>query len=500
MKKIVKKLYIKIVSPVHIGCDEVYEPTSFVVDEKTMTLTAFDLFTLFERITPNEQTDFSKICLKGTIESILEVYKFLQGRKIDGKQVDICSGLLKHYRNTLSIPVNNRHQIQNQLNRFSIGKTAFNTIDSRPYIPGSAIKGSLRTAYLNYLAALKKIPEQKGRWAAAELEIKLLGGKFATDPFRLVKVSDFMPAGNIKTKIIYAVNKKKRLSRFDARGPYQIFEVIQPGSIFTGEISIGRIPDNVSKEAKINNQISPEKLLGSLKQFYGKEKENEEAILKKIGVSFEYGFRKENSFPIRIGHHCGAESVTVEGHRSIKVMRGRGEPPAYKDHATTTWIASDEQLSENIKNPAPFGWAELGDMTAEVKDNVSNLETARKKEEEIKKQKKKDIDKLRLQAEIEEKRIAAEKEQREIEEKRKREKFEALPIEEQVIIELDDDLIEERRVFEIYNALDEYKEEYLINIAKGLKKFWVSKKKWKKKQCSRKQVIKVQKIKGILEE
>ncbi len=37
-----KIYYLQTLSPLHIGCDEVYEPMTFVINEKEGTLTYFD--------------------------------------------------------------------------------------------------------------------------------------------------------------------------------------------------------------------------------------------------------------------------------------------------------------------------------------------------------------------------------------------------------------------------------------------------------------------------
>ena len=57
----------------------------------------------------------------------------------------------------------------------------------------------------------------------------------------------------------------------------------------------------------------------------------------------------------------------------------------------------------------------------------------------------------------------------------------------------------ESRVVEIYNRVDDFSEENRKGLALVLKKYWESHGKWEKKDCSKKQQVKVQKIKGILE-
>ncbi|NLA75012.1 MAG: hypothetical protein GX846_06050, partial [Deltaproteobacteria bacterium] len=43
------RFYIKTISPIHIGCDEVYEPTGFAIDEKSNQMVVFDPFVFFQK-------------------------------------------------------------------------------------------------------------------------------------------------------------------------------------------------------------------------------------------------------------------------------------------------------------------------------------------------------------------------------------------------------------------------------------------------------------------
>jgi len=234
------KCVIKTFSPVHIGCDDLYEPTGFAVDDKTNSLVVFDPVSFISSLNQNDRNKFSEICKKGTIESIIEIYRFLRNRPVKGRSVSFCTGFKSHYDKVLGL---NSNMIKKELNRFEIQRTAYSPFDQRPYIPGSSIKGALRTAYLNKLASINNY--KKDRKGNQKLEEKLLkldgekpGDKIFKDPFRLIKVSDFMPAGDIKTKIFYIINKKKTASQKEASGPYQILETILPDACFTGEITI----------------------------------------------------------------------------------------------------------------------------------------------------------------------------------------------------------------------------------------------------------------------
>ena len=356
---------LHIVSPVHIGCDDVYEPTSFVIDEKKGKLIVFDPIDFIKSLSPEDRQRFTALCMQGTISSIVGIYKFISGRQVKGREVEIASELSSHYKKVRDLPQNAEGRVRQELNKFAISRTAYNPHNNLPYIPGSSLKGSFRTAYLSKLAKDRGIKDGKDRKdRAKELEEELLGGNFATDPFRMVKVSDFMPVGDVKTKIVYAVNKKKKISKFEARGPFQILEIIKEGSVFEGIINIQK-PE---QKTGIKNPIEIKEFLKSINRFFMSEANKESGTTKEIGAGTIVDMRINEQFKdwlgktvflVRIGRHSGAESVTIEGNRFIKIMQGREQPSKFLDHATTIWLASETSKPNTSNGLVPFGWAVL---------------------------------------------------------------------------------------------------------------------------------------------
>lgn len=354
------KFRLHIISPVHIGCDDVYEPTSFVIDEKKQRLIEFDPMDFIKSLSMQDRQRFTAICMQGSISSIVSIYKFISSKQVKGREVEIASGLLSHYKKVRDMSTNDEKKIRQELNQFTISRTAYNPHNNLPYIPGSSLKGSLRTAYLSKLAKDRGIKGRKDR--AKDLEIELLQGSFATDPFRMVKVSDFLPVKDVKTKIVYAVNKKKKTSKFEARGPFQILETVKEGAIFEGVISI----QQPEQKAGISKPIQPKELLKSINDFYSTLIKEEDEITKEIGVGSIVAQRINDKFKdrigktaflLRIGRHSGAEAVTIERNRNIKIMQGKGQPPKYLDHTTTIWLASETSKPKTNNGLLPFGWA-----------------------------------------------------------------------------------------------------------------------------------------------
>ncbi|MCR4292621.1 MAG: type III-A CRISPR-associated RAMP protein Csm5, partial [Candidatus Kuenenia sp.] len=373
------KVRLHIISPVHIGCDDVYEPTSFAIDEKKRKLIEFDPMDFIKSLSPHDKQKFIDICMQGNISSLISIYKFISSKQIKGREVEIANGLLSHYKTVREMSATNETKIKQELNQFAISRTAYNPHNNLPYIPGSSLKGSLRTAYLNKLAKDMGIKGRKDK--ARELEKELLGGSFATDPFRMVKPSDFLPVGEVKTKILYAVNKKKKASKYDARGPFQILETAREGSVFEGTINI----QQPGQGTGITKPVTLKDFLKSINDFYMPVFDGENRITKEINIDpivdkrINEKFKDklgETAFLFRMGRHSGAESVTIEGNRNIKIMQGKGTPHKFLDHATTIWLASETREPNTNNGLVPFGWAVMeipGDdgNTNDFKEHVS---------------------------------------------------------------------------------------------------------------------------------
>ena len=70
--------------------------------------------------------------------------------------------------------------------------------------------------------------------------------------------------------------------------------------------------------------------------------------------------------------------------------------------------------------------------------------------------------------------------------------------EQRLLAEFDDPDLKENRVVEIFNKLDDISDEWQKQIAVALKKYWIANEKWKQKKVSKKQILKIKKIKKII--
>lgn len=356
------KIRLHVITPVHIGCGEVYEPTGFYVDTVRKKLVSFDPLDFVTYLSPEERTRFLTLCEKGTVESIVEIYRFMASvqNRPAGYEVEVSDGFLENYRKVLGLM---RDQVDKELNNFQISRTSFLPHDNLPYIPGSALKGSLRTGWLNHLN--ERAQRRVNRKEAKTFETELMGGSFKTDPFRMLKVPDLVPSTSPATRICYAVNKKKTPSKHEARGPQQILEVIIPESaVFEGIITIH---DAKGLGAQIPKPIpSSLDLFAKATSFFNREMDNEETVLKGIKLpaavrqkmTGKFGDKFMKSvFPVRIGRHSSAECLTIEGVRNIKILGHKAAKDRYESHATTLWLAADSK--DATSKLIPFGWCAI---------------------------------------------------------------------------------------------------------------------------------------------
>ncbi|NPA39135.1 MAG: type III-A CRISPR-associated RAMP protein Csm5 [Thermodesulfobacteria bacterium] len=392
------KIRLKTLTPIHIGTGEVYEPLSFFVRKEENALYQVDFEKLCNLISRSEKAlrQFLSLAQGGNLISLIKLYKFFDKTLCNGlfergvrdfikKKIKVSPDFVSHYLSLVEISnkelekISEKTLVNQYFKKFEIHRTAYlpNTSGEMPYIPGSSLKGAIRTAVLNLrkkelknktVENYKRV-NKKGKinYDGKALERDILKfEKFFEDPFKAVKISDLIPVDSAKVCIVYGVNRKKDGTK--ARGPFQIFEVIEEGSEFEGSITIDENAFKVKKPLRIDE------ILEALKSFYVGEFEKERKIWEKLGIKVE--LPKSEGVLIRIGKHSGAESVTIEGFRKIWV-KGRGGKGRFLPYSTTIWLASEDKDGNNLI--APFGWAVIKVLSEAEARVFSNLNKTSKK-------------------------------------------------------------------------------------------------------------------------
>ncbi len=364
------KLFLKAVTPVHIGNGEEYEPFAYVVKNGKMYLIDEKKFADFMK-QEGKSEDFLKVCETGNILKIRSfIYRNFK-ESTSFAEIEVSPEFEKLYNKNIENTASNQHKIINQL---VVMKTQKNSFSYLPIIPGSSIKGAIRTAILDTIAKLKQKPEEKFILKNnRQLESYLLNyldvrekddKKFYSinvkkDPLKFLKISDFtlVKGGTI-------VDKVTNIQRFgsDRDKVYQFLELIKPGSIFEGTISIeesfalrfGREVKTITLKELIN--LSKAHYLDDVYQ-----KETHWFNYKQCGLK-----DFETDFVLKLGMHTGAYAMTISEYRSITLRFG-GKPKHGQKHQTTTWKAESFNL--------PLGWVVLSNEEFKKNNSINERKT-----------------------------------------------------------------------------------------------------------------------------
>jgi CRISPR-associated protein Csm5 len=122
----------------------------------------------------------------------------------------------------------------------------FATANGRPFLPGSALKGALRTAMVSARVSEAALANLGDRPGAAPIEAQSLG-RSGSDAFRNVSVGDSLPTAAaatrvylVRTSTIEARGGQPALGWKQGRGAPQFFEMAAPGTQFEGQFTLAQ--------------------------------------------------------------------------------------------------------------------------------------------------------------------------------------------------------------------------------------------------------------------
>lgn len=362
------KLAITTLSPVHIGCDEVFEPTNFVIENGL--LHRLDPADIAATLDSKEKSQLMR--LAGEKDPIGPIQQFFKARRtrlaaVASGYTDIAAGIAREYEEKAGQPQQRGGGGNPVYNLFPMARTAYNPLDGKPYLPGSSLKGSMRTAWLSHLNKGQP-PQEQGKRASAMLQERLLGyqaGQFNNDPFRNVAVVDAHPQEDRPappTRIVYAVSKKKRPSERGSPELKVFLETVREA-----------MPEAFAGELRLTGKIAWSSLCDACNAFYRPQLEAEldhpqfqplldpawrTLISTLLTDELSELMAARQGFLLRVGRHSGAESVTLDGVRSIKILGAKGEPPSYRPATTEKrFVSATRGASAGL---LPFGWVWIG--------------------------------------------------------------------------------------------------------------------------------------------
>jgi CRISPR-associated protein Csm5 len=188
---------LTMLSPVHIGSGEEIDPVEYIVTEEQRGadtywfLHALDLPALLARLTEDQRRQFNAAADRNALFYLRKFVAGVADLRRDIRWKAACSGeVYDAYRAGL----------ESDAAQLIINLMTRDAATGQAYIPGSSIKGALRTAWVNHKAAVYAGPERLDRISEGEFEPEVLGYRVSTghrpraeiraDPFRAVHVGD----------------------------------------------------------------------------------------------------------------------------------------------------------------------------------------------------------------------------------------------------------------------------------------------------------------------
>ncbi|MCB1934069.1 MAG: type III-A CRISPR-associated RAMP protein Csm5 [Candidatus Accumulibacter sp.] len=371
-----RKLAIATLSPVHIGCGEVYEPSGFVIHEDLLhVLEPADL-----SLALSDAEHKRLAALAEQPEPVGAIQRFFRDSAarfadLARQQVVVADALAREYAEKVGRPTQRDPSGQATYNSFQLARTAFRPVDGTAYLPGSSLKGSIRTAWLNHLNAdvpLTSAEKADKRRASQSLEQRLLkyaAGKFENDPFRKLALADAHPEDESTpppTRVLYAISKKKRPPRADERSSpeLKVFLETIPEALPTAFLGEMRFAPGAT--------ILWDALCDACNGFYRPQLEAE-LDHPVLGPLLDHKWRPmisdllaeelgdlikaRQGLLLRVGRHSGAESVTIGGVRSIRILGPRVDGKQQFDfRASSTEKRYASLTRAGDCGLLPFGW------------------------------------------------------------------------------------------------------------------------------------------------
>lgn len=250
------KIKAEILTPVHIGDGTELEPLEYVIKDRFYKVNMEEwLSTLsdkkteeFKKLTGKDYAQKTTlVALRTFVRNIIDIGKYTEWT------VNVSNEAKKKYEEKFDEP-------ENQLSMSPFIRTG-----SKPFLPGSSIKGALRTAYLNFLKGKTPVKEKnradliEGELFKANIEGRDGRIRFDIDkdPFRAIKIKDvFLPEN--ATFFGEVTNYKKKDGRINPT-TIQILSEVTYGSLIGKPVSI-ELEISLDKKVLCNRECSIDKM------------------------------------------------------------------------------------------------------------------------------------------------------------------------------------------------------------------------------------------------
>lgn len=364
-------------TPIHVGCGIDFEPTNYVIEDDV--LYHFDPAQV--PLSTSERKALLDAVNAGPAAALRRVQSYFHERRAlyagSARQaIAVVAGVAEQYARRIGQIAQREAHGQDVSNQLEIERSAHHPHSGALYLPGSSLKGAIRTAWLDCLndGRARLADDRNGNALEKRLLDSQLG--FHADPFRLLRVAD--AAGpEVLSKVYFSTNHKKRLvikdgQELQAKGPTTRREALLGGqyAALGCELRLDLLPDQKRSDKLPGQRFNLQQLAAACNRYYlGRLRTLLEvleqrsfahpgwlAALRGLVDSLQPALETGDAFLLRVGRHSGAESVTLDGVREISIKQGRGMPAKFStEGAGTLWLAAEHENTTR-GGLLPFGW------------------------------------------------------------------------------------------------------------------------------------------------
>lgn len=382
------RLAITALSPVHVGTGQDLEPTGYVIDGEDLYL--FSPEAALRALSASAREELTG--LLGDTPSVRMIkqvqaffHRYSETLIAESEQaMPVLPRFADDYRRRVGKTAQREESGREIINQLTISRTFTDPATQRPILPGSSLKGAIRTALLDLVNGGQR-PGHGER--NRDLQQRLFRYKqFEADPMRLVQLGDARdqtPVERYAIDVRYAVNRKRQpafknepdlnVQDENLRHSLECVPLLRPQA-FVGLLGIqdvdgltgGKLPDP-------SLRWTFGELAAACNRFYRPILEREVCELSARGflatdwmttVQQILTAKRDDldagrAFLLRVGRHSGAESVTLEGVRSICINMGKDPRTGRTRYerfpeTKTVWLAAGDigQKTDML----PFGW------------------------------------------------------------------------------------------------------------------------------------------------
>ncbi len=337
-----RRARLHILSPVHVGTGQELDPFSYIIRNRTLFL--IDLAKWLE-----SHPEPDKLSAMMDSDSFANTRSFI-AENFDSEDAVLCAiplddwPFLREYQNAV--------RKKDPRNQVLVSPMTRNPLGTEAFIPGSSIKGAIRTAIAN--AFVKKTGVSRNDARGRDDYNKKIFGPINKDPMRNLKIGDVPLTGG--TVIVesreFPLNPDKSLT---PKGHMEAAvslchlgkPVVYPLRLSLADFDIHGETINPAFILECLNRFYVEKYVDEYEKFFKSDRAGE--IRREIAsVNREVARLKTNEALVRIGHFSHVECVTLDGVRNPRTRRGRDGKPL-------PWGVT-RTLANGLY---PFGWAKI---------------------------------------------------------------------------------------------------------------------------------------------